>query len=159
MAETSLQRALHSETEDDDYEMGSRVASESRLASLSHANPVVTNSKSPKEYSSGSLMSTVSVSSLKSLKSPSASAVSANEWNNNTDFHHHTAPSSPSPSKTLPSKQNVSFASHHDPPHADLDQIDFLRIWIQREKQERDTDEVRNVCRKLQKACMLREKW
>lgn len=35
--------------------------------------------------------------------------------------------------------------------------IDFLRIWIQREKQSRDTEEVRTVCRKLQTACMLRE--
>eukprot|EP00484_Ammonia_sp_Unknown_P028508 CAMPEP_0197033308 /NCGR_PEP_ID=MMETSP1384-20130603/11747_1 /TAXON_ID=29189 /ORGANISM="Ammonia sp." /LENGTH=971 /DNA_ID=CAMNT_0042463099 /DNA_START=24 /DNA_END=2939 /DNA_ORIENTATION=+ len=82
---------------------------------------------------------------------------------------HHTQPVTPN---TLPTYHASMTALHDLPRHErksdatdtaavvdEEDGIDFLRIWIQREKQDRDTAEVRNVCRKLQTACMMRERW
>ena len=41
----------------------------------------------------------------------------------------------------------------------DENEVDFLRIYIQREKRERDSPEIRNICKDIQKGCMLREKY
>ena len=83
-----------------------------------------------------------------------------NKDNNDIPIHHHHTAPSPSPNTHARIKQETVI-SEQKANHllANSDTIDFLRIWIQREKQERDTAEVRTVCRKLQTACMMRDRW
>merc|ERR1712129_598984 len=77
--------------------------------------------------------------------------------------HQHGLQPSPSPKHKYKHSHSAIYPDHssgiEDDETSSNDGIDFLRIWIQRETQLRDTAEVRAVCRKLQTACMMRERW
>eukprot|EP01083_Nonionella_stella_P200392 733892_1 len=152
MSETlpeTLQRALTEElTEDDSFIMDKTIHDQSISINPTQKDTHIIHPEFHRSQSDNS-------SIILTLKSPSSSTqpITTNEA-----YHHRTAPS-PSPNKQATPHQQTSMFIENKNNDCKSDNINFLRIWIQREHQERDTHEVRTVCRKLQTACMIREKY
>jgi len=91
--------------------------------------------------------------------SSTSTAIPPNKLANIAESQYTSSSPTQNSEKQLPDAVSMTTNASEISTYADGDSIDFLRIWIQREKQDRDSNEVRAVCRKLQTACMMRERW
>eukprot|EP00483_Globobulimina_turgida_P007827 UN07842 len=117
-------------------------------------------------YNNTESQSSISITTPQSIDPPIHTNNNNNSKNsNNVHFGPFLTEPHPSPLKNRSNKNLNHHAmdskeDSNNSKHRFADQpIDFLRIWIQRENQERDTNEVRTICRQIQKANLLRDRW
>ena len=131
--------------------------------------PMQKKNNNSDDFNGNTMLNVPSQSSINSIisLSPITSQSQRSYDDADIELHAHHNPSPSPKQKEINQQQNKlpsqsAFYCNQPQYKSDddnQDNIDFLRIWIQRETQLRDTAEVRTVCRSLQTACMMRQRW